>query len=337
MARKSASESFCVYISLTALYDFLSIMTKKTYIFAIFFVFMSFVLLHVSIKEPKKNDTKTEIIFSSRVDLLAKLNQTHHSKNNFQLKTAMKTMHIYDMTATDSIVFIGDSNMYRQTLAYAELYRKNCVSLTSRCDFRKIYPEFYRDKIANYSWVKPRIGVEGPVKNGLAHPGCADCGGCTALACGNSEQVRYFPVEFARDVMLQSKNNRNSQEVFAKHIAKHPAQICVLNVGLHDQLIPNITATQYAKNVFDFIKQLHGCQHLIWQQITAVRGDPNLPQTNKKIEKWNAVIESHAGILEKISNIFYVYNISRGYKHKDNVHFHEVYYRSIVKNLPAVT
>lgn len=328
-------------------------MTRIIHISLMFLILMSFVLLHNSIKEPEENNTNPKIISgsvnnSSRIKISSNLYKKHYSNNTMSnsnvksdVKTPIKTrqtfkLSISDMKAIDSIVFIGDSNMYRQTLAYAALHHKNCVSLTSRCNFRQIYPEFYADKTPNYTWVKPRIGVEGPTENGLVHPGCADCGGCTALTCGKLQQVRYFPVEFARDVMLQSKNNKNSQEVFAKHIAKHPASICVLNVGLHDQSIPKIMAVQYAQNVFDFIKQLHGCHYLIWQQITAVRGDPNQPQTNARIERWNAVIESHPGILAKLSNILYVYNMSRQHIHQDNVHFHEKYYNSVAKTLPSV-
>ena len=67
-----------------------------------------------------------------------------------------------------------------------------------------------------------------------------------------------------------------------------------------------------------------------------MRGDLDKPQTNEEIQRWNAVIQSDAGILKKLHNILYTYNISRQYRHADNVHFDEKYYHFVAKMLPNV-
>ena len=241
-----------------------------------------------------------------------------------------------DLSYVSSVAFIGDSNMQWQMLQYANLYGKTCKVVGKRCDFAYFFPEQDAIKRSNFTWVKPRMGVEGPVGNGLEHPGCVDCNGCQGRQCGDSNEIMFYPIEFARDVMLQSPQHKTTQEVFGKHMSRHPSQLCVLNVGLHDLAIRNITDDQYATNVFEFINLLQGCGHVLWQHTSSVRGDRNRSQSDIRIEKWNSLIERYSEVDSALTGILDVYDFSKKFTRVDNVHFVTDYYVQVARALPKL-
>ena len=90
-------------------------------------------------------------------------------------------------------------------------------------------------------WTPPK-STEGPVGYGKHRPGCRDCSDCQPYLCtgGDTHQkqsLEFLPVEFARDVTLQTAAFNTSQEVVAEYLPEHPKDVCVVGAGLDDMKV----------------------------------------------------------------------------------------------------
>jgi len=202
--------------------------------------------------------------------------------------------------ASESIswAFIGSSTMWR---TFGQIRRVHGVDrrwhghrgTSGRCDLHK----FFNVKPAA-NWSLPDIGKEGPHLFGKDHPGCTDCSGCNAWRSGEtSPSVEYIPIEFARDVEIQTQSTRTTQETVSRYLAHRPRDICVVSAGIHDMAIPKITDEQFLLNVAFYLQQLlGGCAHIVWVTMSSVKGNPKHPQMNDRIRRWNEGLIRHGFI-----------------------------------------
>eukprot|EP00037_Helgoeca_nana_P016689 m.156899 g.156899 ORF g.156899 m.156899 type:complete len:261 (-) comp23642_c1_seq1:167-949(-) len=207
------------------------------------------------------------------------------------------------------------------------------------------------------AWAKPNFTRgEGPVSFGLKHPRFQDCSGCNAqiLTCpleGPQSQcarqrtlITYFVVEFARDVESPTIVTNTTQETVVKAmelriqlepLAPMPT-VCVVNAGLHDMAIPNITDSVYCENVVWYLRLLQRvCDHTVWVQTTAVFLKwPHVgvlhPQRTDRIKLWNLLVE-RAITLEfgRAVTIMDVFAASVRWPHEDNVHLNRHWYDAL--------
>lgn len=157
------------------------------------------------------------------------------------------------------MVLLGDSQMFH--LAHVMLRGMSvfsCVVMKSggRCGLLDTYYDI--KQLPDQEYQKPNFSkLEGPVSNGLEHPGCTDCGGCDAFlsTCDYSSQttvtLEYLPMEFVLDVELQSTFARTTQENILHYLAQSRGSLAdsvlVVNAGLHDLLV--IAAHNHGTNV----------------------------------------------------------------------------------------
>ncbi|CAG2217231.1 unnamed protein product [Mytilus edulis] len=142
------------------------------------------------------------------------------------------------------------------------------------------------------NWTKPS-STEGPVGYGLTHPFCTDCSGCNSALfnCGEIK-TEYISVEYARDVEIQSTIGNTTQEAVSLYFNSNFTNVCVVNSGFHDMVLPALTDRLYVKNVQFYVQQLvQTCQNVIWISMTAVRGDKGFPQNNRRIHLWNRLMK----------------------------------------------
>lgn len=189
-------------------------------------------------------------------------------------------------------------------------------------------------------WVPPHAGVEGPVSNLTNYQrGCTDMrsGGTHVVECVNATRTTrsLFPCEYARDVELQSQEYGTTQENYGAFLSRRPVDVCVINNGLHDMTIPNITIAQYLSNVQWQLEALSkGCRRFIWLTMSAARAHPTLDkmyiQDNISIKRWNTLV---AARVQKIPGIdvfvMDVFPRSKIEPHKDNVHLNHGYYKKL--------
>merc|ERR1719494_1417948 len=85
-------------------------------------------------------------------------------------------------------------------------------------------------------WSPPSTTVEGPLKNGLENHFCSDCSGCRGFIYESPfMDIEYIPVEFAKDVEVQTDDTRTTQETVAKYLKSTTRETIVfVNTGLHD-------------------------------------------------------------------------------------------------------
>lgn len=146
------------------------------------------------------------------------------------------------------IVFLGDSQMYRlfhSVLSGMSL--TTCENLKSggRCGMLGGYMGIQELPHAEYH--KPNYTLlEGPVGNGLSNPGCADCSGCDAKlyrcrdGTGRSIDLEYLPMEFVRDLELQSVVAGTTQENMLYYLSRDQSwhdSLVLLNAGIHDLVV----------------------------------------------------------------------------------------------------
>ena len=138
--------------------------------------------------------------------------------------------------------------------------------LTSRCTTM----DFFYPQHTNWTWIPPVPLLEGPEGFGKDNPRCSDMNTGMVSQCigkrgmmkpsgtvvkeGESKEgpiskddstlieeprayTRFFPIEFARDVIFQTPEFKTSQEMVANYMKEHPAERCVVNVGLHDMAL----------------------------------------------------------------------------------------------------
>lgn len=215
-------------------------------------------------------------------------------------------------------------------------------------------------------WVPPAKSMfSGPVGFGLSNPSCNDCKGCDSelvelhlnhsaknltvvssssecsLSKGNYLYGGYISLEFARDVEIQTPEFPTTQENLAAYIERvwnSPGllqewgkPICVLNAGLHDAAIPNITTEIYLRNVkFMFTHLMRACEVIIWLGTSSPDVESEYVQTPALMKTWNYalqnMIESEETFRAAISFID-IHDASFVYPHVDNVHLHKKWYQ----------
>ena len=240
------------------------------------------------------------------------------------------------------VVFLGDSNMKRLVTRYIAMQKFSCQQNLNRCDYDQYFLSLQNTNRRNSSWIKPRYGIEGPVFYGLAHPGCSDCSGCNSIECTSLQstsktKLSYIPIEFARDVMLQStQHNFNStQEVISEYLKHRPAKWCVVNSGLHDMLIPGISDAQYIENVIYYLNNLKNCFRITWLHTSSVGSGNSLfgPTTNTRIKSWNGLLRKNDSFLKIVHSQIDLYNVSLKAKRDGPTHFGREYYDYIASIL----
>eukprot|EP00538_Stauroneis_constricta_P008884 CAMPEP_0119551582 /NCGR_PEP_ID=MMETSP1352-20130426/4789_1 /TAXON_ID=265584 /ORGANISM="Stauroneis constricta, Strain CCMP1120" /LENGTH=400 /DNA_ID=CAMNT_0007597663 /DNA_START=48 /DNA_END=1250 /DNA_ORIENTATION=- len=237
-------------------------------------------------------------------------------------------------------------------------------------------------------WVLPNYSRgEGPVLYGAKNPFCYDSstpvGQLHNIFLNSSSAnpeftealttLEYFAVDSARDVSLPTKTTTTTQETALRYLRKQyqgtksanttqsssassstqqqdNRAICIVNTGLHDMIIPNITTRLYVHNVLDYWKLLlttdderfhPACAHLIWVSTSATMGFDKVIR-NDFIEEWNQALLDlfsssskrtptqailTASFLRDHITIVDVYDNSLHAKHMDNVHLDpEEYY-----------
>ncbi|CAC5392734.1 unnamed protein product [Mytilus coruscus] len=227
----------------------------------------------------------------------------------------------------NSLVFLGDSCMYRLFLT---IMRKK--------GFCKIKKQVNRCSLISYlgkkrcsKWTKPS-STEGPYSYGLTHPFCTDCSGCNSALynCGEIK-IEYISVEYARDVEIQSTTSNTTQEAVSLYFNSNFTNVCVVNSGFHDMVLPALTDRLYVKNVHFYVQHLvQTCQNVIWISTTAVRGDKGFPQNNRRIQLWNRLIKEM--LRNKFPKVGFMdfFSISNSTKaHRDNVHLTAAVYKLI--------
>ena len=115
----------------------------------------------------------------------------------------------------------------------------------------------------------------------------------------------------------------------------NPADFCVINVGSHDMLIPQITSKQYIENVVYFLKHLKGCLHIVWLETCSVGNtlNNNAKLNNKRIKLWNKLLFEDDHVMNLLDDVIHTFDISLNFKHTDPMHFHAAYYEKIVWKL----
>ena len=272
-------------------------------------------------------------IFSSQThdvntSLSKKNNSTGHMSSEFKKNNPIHHFK-YD------VIFLGDSNMKRLLTRYIAIQKFSCQQNMNRCGYDQYFLSLQNTKRRNPSWIKPRYGIEGPVFYGLANPGCSDCSGCNSVECTSllsnpKTKLSYIPIEFARDVMLQSKQYdfNSTQEVISEYLKHRPAKWCVVNSGLHDMLIPGISDAQYIENVIYYLNNLKSCFRIIWLHTSSVGIGHSLygPTANTRIRSWNSLLHNNDMFLKIVHSQIDLYNVSLKAKREDHVHFGQEYY-----------
>ena len=237
-----------------------------------------------------------------------------------------------------SWAFIGSSVMRRTFKAITTVHNiynrwkwKGTYAYAERCNVGQFLG---MKTVPSENWSKPEYGKEGPLAFGLSNPGCADCSSCTAWRNGEAApSVDYLPVEFARDVEIQTDATSTTQEAVGQYLARRGREICIVSAGVHDLAIPNVTKDTFFRNVAFYTRQLkRGCAKIVWVTMSSVRGDAQRPQKNDIILKWNDGLIR--GDFPDIAAILSVYGMSTTFSHLDNVHLSPQYYLALAKAFP---
>ena len=238
-------------------------------------------------------------------------------------------------TSASKILFLGDSTVFRLFMSDSSL-KCPCKSIKSsgRCDLIESLSLKRAPK-----WISP-VENEGPVHYGLNHPFCTDCSGCSMKICigprrsTNCIEQNYIPIEFAKDVEMQTTKSFTSQEMIAEYLSAQPAlDVCIVSTGMHDMAISNMTDDSYVDNVKWYLTLLHPhCIKIIFIGQNAVKNDPKYPQWNSRIHKWDIML---ASMIRKLDFVVYVsiFDVSKNVLHLDNTHLHPTFYMKLKKML----
>ncbi|KAI2492346.1 hypothetical protein MHU86_22213 [Fragilaria crotonensis] len=193
---------------------------------------------------------------------------------------------------------------------------------------------------------------EGPVAFGLLNPTCSDCLGCNHEILVKKDQktkpvikqtIRYFPVEFARDVATQcpAVGVKTTQEAVQYYLKQNYPQhgyqwsmtTCLVSVGFHDMsIVPDIGIATYVMNVKNYIRQIRPfCKTMLWLGMHQVMGKAKYLQTNAKVLQWNKgvldmLLQSYPNDIVFIDTTNRTSNAS---EHHDNIHMEFAYYSSV--------
>jgi hypothetical protein len=261
-------------------------------------------------------------------------------------------------------IFLGDSTMSRLvTISPLAEY------LITEAPVKKACPQYQCETISagrcdtieklkiprpSY-WVPPNFTrAEGPLQYGWENPFCHDCDGCNALllSCSTPETGQwciltntsqamfggYLPVEFARDVEIQSDEYITTQENVVKYMERdlntdemiadfgHP--ICIVGAGLHDINIPEIQLEAFLENVRWYLDLLSPvCDHVVWVSNNSPLTDE---YAQKKTNEWNLAVRNL--LMERDHTSFVdVFAASVEYAHEDNIHMSSEWYNLLGK------
>jgi len=237
--------------------------------------------------------------------------------------------------ANKRVLFLGDSTMWR-LFTHSSIHQcpAQKVMRSSRCRWIE---DFGMTRLP--VWTPPEAKMEGPVDYGKTHPFCTDCSGCSSefrTGVTNTDscvQQNYIAVEFARDVEMQTTVGKTTQESLSYFLGKHEQHdICIVNTGMHDMAIRNITDQTFVQNMgwyFNILKR--NCQKIVWIELTDVATQTYF-QTTPRLKKWNDMI------FEKTKEFDYVwvvrlFDASKSIKHLDNAHMHSSWYSALNKML----
>ena len=200
----------------------------------------------------------------------------------------------------------------------------------------------------NWSWNPPNA-LEGPGQNyGTRSPHCLECSSCKSsyLTCNQKKHPcsvpygGYLAMEFARDVVLQTKEYNTTQENIALFLqrwintqnATSHNPICIINVGLHDISLPNVTNDIFLSHMQWTFQLLHPvCSHLVWIHLTAPYNESRTQKT-PRLKIWNEgvlrILETGTDLRHK-STVVDAFAASQRGTHSDNVHLSKNWYRML--------
>jgi hypothetical protein len=181
--------------------------------------------------------------------------------------------------------------------------------------------------------------LAGPTVYGFRHEFCTDCLGCHAFWCRRGNRsVEYLPVEYAKDTSLQTKDDPTTQLVVAGYLRRYPADLCVVNAGIHDTKLAY--STPYVQNVAAYVAALTeagvapshqpGCMRVLWLTTSASLGQHS--QNNTRIASWNYQVMAN---LSRDVDIIDVFAQSAMWPHEDNVHLRGDYYHLLARSIVA--
>ena len=184
-------------------------------------------------------------------------------------------------------------------------------------------PTYLCSKIASHGW-HPQVFLEGD-QFGQDIPGT------------KFVSMDFITVLYARDVLMQSELGNTTQETLLRYLQlkQHIYSLCVLNTGLHDQRILGFKTEVYVLNVIEYLEMMSlVCQHMIWIETTAPRGDKNKPQTIARTREWNTALHSYLEAHRHINvSMMRVFEKSLKAGHVVNVHLHRSWYREMAITL----
>ena len=139
----------------------------------------------------------------------------------------------------------------------------------------------------------PELG-EGPIGIGKDRPFCMDCTNCWNVKIDSSPSngffVEYLVVEYARDVSLQSRVTRTTQETTVFYLGRKniAPSVCVASAGLNDAAInPPISDELYLQNLDKYLGLLQRtCDYVIWISLHAVVESEEVVQDNCRLHQW---------------------------------------------------
>ena len=244
----------------------------------------------------------------------------------------------------DDILYMGDSTM-------SHLFSQSKPAFRGKSVCKELVP-FAKCNIAKYlgftqvdesDWVRPGPTV-GPACNvQKCHPGCSECTSCAPAkyVCSNNRSMEYIPIEFARDVEVQSTNGKMSstQEHVGRYLMDHPKDLCVVSTGLHDAALTD-QERMFTRNVLVYLELIRpGCKRIVWITSTAVRGDPKRPQNNTILRRRDQEVIALFTVTSTIPELRFVdvFEASVEWEHVDNVHLTQAWYRLLGDNLIGST
>jgi hypothetical protein len=247
-------------------------------------------------------------------------------------------------------LFFGDSTSFRLfgNSALRSTIMNAPSSAGSSCQFKSA-GRCNTDSLFGMSraskWILPNVSKgEGPEANGLVNHFCQDCDGCgtALLVCdgGGGYGGGYGSVEFARDVELQSTEFQTTQENWANYLQRAfncnnnditPKPVCVLQAGIHDAAVPNISTAVYLQNVEWYLALFAPqCSHLVWLGNGRPKTD-DYQQKQMQTFVWNHAVQQDIlqAKLPMQSSYIDVYNASINYPMLDNLHMADSWYMAL--------
>lgn len=135
---------------------------------------------------------------------------------------------------------------------------------------------------------------------------------------------------------MQSELGETTQETLVNFLKFRPEyELCVVNSGLHDQAIQNLSTKNYALNVKQYLQLLGSvCSNIVWVETTAPKTNWR-KQKKEKTKEWNDAVNDmiHSDLPDVY--IIKVYEASLNWVardlYRDNVHLNEEWYYELSK------